>query len=196
MKACALLAPPPADASSSPSTSPPAPNAPSSSSSSSVPVGAVVGGIAGAAGVHVYVHALLRHAMRQECGQECGHARMAQLPLAAPLSCLSAVVVAALSFFALRPGKGWLRRRPPPATLEGGSGGLETPELLSAKEVALTAPEPQALTKSAVVGSASAQGSLGPLPLPLSYISSQGASVRDAAAAQPASGHSASLTQR
>ena len=36
-------------------------------------------------------------------------------------------MLAALAFFALRPGKGWLRRKPPPATLEDGSDSKESP---------------------------------------------------------------------
>lgn len=43
-------------------------------------------------------------------------ARPATIPFAA-------VVLAILAFFALRPGKGWMRRKPLPATLEDGSNG-------------------------------------------------------------------------
>lgn len=38
-------------------------------------------------------------------------------------ACYVAVLLAVLAFFALRPGKGWLRRKPLPATLEDGSDG-------------------------------------------------------------------------
>lgn len=41
----------------------------------------------------------------------------------APAPYFAAAVLAVLAFFALRPGKGWLRRKQPGAALDGGEDG-------------------------------------------------------------------------
>lgn len=91
------------------------PVAPEEPSSGSVNVGAIVGGVVGGLGEH----SLKRQAIpaAQRCATlPCAprlkvHCQIDASPFCAPF--FATVVLALLAFFALRPGKGWLRRAPP-----------------------------------------------------------------------------------